>query len=266
LWVRQNPFMGAVALASLYAILSIPGDAIWHAIFGIDLTAWSPPHIMLGIAVCAVLLSAYGLLLRVRGTLSGKVWVDAGGILLLAVAVNVALLVGVIEWELPKRNLFVEARPIWLYPVVHAAIPFIALVFARLTIPRRFSATWVALTALGLRVAVMGGLGATGNLMPYFPLVAVGGGLALDLMPRAWVQGRNGSGVVAGLYALAFPALSLPIMVRREEINVLEMGLAILVTAVVCRTLFPPLQGLARRLGGAEYLPRAQSQGKLYGS
>jgi hypothetical protein len=34
LWVRSSPYLGALAVASIYAIASVPGDAIWHELFG----------------------------------------------------------------------------------------------------------------------------------------------------------------------------------------------------------------------------------------
>jgi hypothetical protein len=34
LWVCSSPYLGALAVASIYAIASVPGDAIWHELFG----------------------------------------------------------------------------------------------------------------------------------------------------------------------------------------------------------------------------------------
>ncbi len=60
-WARQNPRLGAVALASGFTLISIPGDALWHELFGIDLTAWSPPHILIAVMGVTCLVCAAGL-------------------------------------------------------------------------------------------------------------------------------------------------------------------------------------------------------------
>src|SRR5206468_10607819 len=101
-WVRGNPYLGALALASLYSLLSIPGDALWHALYGVDLTAWSPPHLILGFMMCAVTISAVGVLVQVRERLAPGRWsgVDLAIPVLLGLMLNVAGIVGFIEWEI----------------------------------------------------------------------------------------------------------------------------------------------------------------------
>src|SRR5262249_20229426 len=53
---RQEPALGIRALTSAYMIFSLPSDLVWHKIYGLDITAWSPPHalIMLSAAIVAI--------------------------------------------------------------------------------------------------------------------------------------------------------------------------------------------------------------------
>lgn len=39
IWIRRSPYLGLILIAAFYALASIPGDAIWHKLFGNDLTA-----------------------------------------------------------------------------------------------------------------------------------------------------------------------------------------------------------------------------------
>lgn len=256
-WIRANPYLGAVGLASLYSILSIPGDAVWHEIFGVDLTAWSPPHVMLGLTGCAVVISAVGLLARTRER--SPFWSDLGAVGLLAVAVNMAMLVGVLEWELPTtRNPFVEARPIWLYPVVSATVSFVSLVLAKAVVRSRWAATAQAGINLAFRAAVMVVFGLTDNVVPLFPLVAVLGGLVLDLLP--WE--RIGSPLPRGLamaagYTLGFALLSLPILQARPDLPVFtasDIAMMLAVTTAVCAGLHPMASAIGRKLRGEPQL------------
>jgi hypothetical protein len=100
-WVRHSPYMGAVALASPCSLLSIPGDALWHVPYSVDLSAWSPPHLS-----CAL-----GLLLQTRPATAPTGWIDIGVMVLLSLMLIVAYLIGVIWWELPSiQNPLVAAR------------------------------------------------------------------------------------------------------------------------------------------------------------
>ena len=61
-WVRAVPQLGLAAVASIYVQSSIPGDALWHAIFGVDLTAWSPPHLLIATMMFVIFFATINLL------------------------------------------------------------------------------------------------------------------------------------------------------------------------------------------------------------
>jgi len=220
LWLRQNPYVGIVVLASFYALASIPGDAIWHELFGIDLTAWSPPHIMLGITNAAVLVSAIGLLVQIRPGLTAPRRADLALQSLLALMFNFIYIIGVLEWELPTvRSAFVEARPIWLYPLVGGASAFFTLMLAKRLTNTRWAALTTALIFYAIRLSITFGLDVTENIAPYFPLVFFLGALLLDIIPWPRLASPfRRSLAAAALYTAGFLALALPQLAARSDL------------------------------------------------
>jgi hypothetical protein len=44
---RSEPLVALLACVSLFLLVSAPSDLLWHKIYGLDITAWSLPHITL---------------------------------------------------------------------------------------------------------------------------------------------------------------------------------------------------------------------------
>jgi hypothetical protein len=215
-WARHSPQLTAVVLASLYQLLAIPGDALWHELFGIDLTAWSPPHLSLGIMGAVVLLSAAALLVRARPAMARPRWADAVVIILMALMLNVIYMVGVLEWELPgQRSPLVAARPVWAYPVVAGALGFLSLQLARKLAPGRWTATTVAAIFFFVRAGISAALGWTGNISPALPLVFILGALLLDIVPwERWLPSEPAArhALEPLSYSLGFAAGTAPVL------------------------------------------------------
>ena len=262
-WVRGNPYLGAVALASLYSLLSIPGDALWHALYGIDLTAWSPPHLILGLMSCTVMVCALGLLAQARPAFRRPGWVPAGMIALLSLMLSVAYMIGVIEWELPGAlDRLVAARPIWFYPLVGGAIAFFTLMLARRLTGWRWAATLTALAFYLLRAVIAAGLALSGNVVPHVPLGFLLGAVALDLapegvQPQAWRALAQAAAFTVGYGLMALPLLR--VRVGLPTLSNGDMLLAAASTLAVCAVLGPLARAVAGRLEGR----RAQSPGPV---
>ena len=204
-WVRGHPYVGAVAVASLYMILALPGDAVWHEIVGIDLTAWSPPHLMIGLTNAAVMVSAAGLLTRARQQMRQQGLANIAVILLLALMLNVVYLIGVLEWEIPNGGAHLS-RPVWLYPVVAGGLAFFTLLLAKYLVPYRWTATVLTGLFYCLRLSIMAGLSVTENVVPALPALFILGAILMDLvMDRPQLIAPA---FVAGYVALAFPLLN----------------------------------------------------------
>jgi hypothetical protein len=256
-WARRSPELAAVALASLYQLMAIPGDALWHELFGIDLTAWSPPHLSLALMGGVVLLSAASMIVRAWGGRERPRLADALILALPAMMLNVVYMVGVLEWELPgPRSPLVNARPIWSYPVVAGTLGLVVLLLARELVARRWAATATAAIFLGVRGGVSGVLGLTGNIAPALPLFSLGGALLLDLLPwRRWLSRapsvRHALEPLA--YSLGFAAGAIPVLAGGAFTPVLRAGdlfAAFGLTFALGALLSPLVQWVGRRLRG----------------
>jgi hypothetical protein len=216
LWVRRNPYVGAVVLIAGYGLLSIPGDAIWHELYGVDLTAWSAPHVFLAVAATSLSISAIGLLLRgstreTKGERSPKPssshmrsaaldgrrpglawnrisavasrtdWLDLVKLFYISMGLLLFVAIGTIEWEIDVVAKLVAQRPVWLYPTIIGVSSFVLLIMARRIVPGPWTATILALFYFGLRSAVTAFAEVVSGAPPRMTLVFILGALLLDL-------------------------------------------------------------------------------------
>jgi len=212
LWVRRNPYVGAAALAAGYGLLSVPGDAIWHLLFGIDLTAWSPPHIFIALASAAMPLCAIGLLLQtLRGPLVVPSRSSISILLLLALALHITVLIGTLEWEFRGIARLIAERPLWLYPTITGALAFFVLILGRRLVPGPWTATTLALFYFASRLGVSAFVTSISGDAPRLTLVFILGALLLDLAAqRIQATGWRRVFVQAGAFTLGFAAVALP--------------------------------------------------------
>ena len=191
---RAEPLMGLLGLLAAYQICSIPSDALWHAIIGIDLSAWSLPHLLLVVTVSSVWTLGVAIALSTAPVRSWRpLWAGWGGDLaalaLLVLAELMLLQFGVTEWEWDPFSAFrlIEARPVWAYSIVVLVVG-IAVAQIALHVTRRFgAATAVAITAL---VVQLGFVALSRAALPPGPLLishllVVPPALALDVW-YAW--------------------------------------------------------------------------------
>ncbi len=252
-WVRRNPYVGAVALASTYSLLSIPGDALWHQLFGIDLTAWSPPHVLIAATMAAVMICAVGLLAQARDRFARPAKVNAAVMILLSLMLNVVYIIGVVEWEYAEgHSVLVETRPIWNYPLVGGALAFFTLALARRLTGFRWAATATASLFYLFRLAVTLGLDLTGNVAPTVPLAFILGAVLLDAV--AWQRVK--SGVLrylgrAAAYTAGYTALALPLLALRvglADFTPFDYFMTVAMTLLVSLALLPAAQLAGERL------------------
>ncbi len=214
-WVRRNPYVGATALIAGYGLFSIPGDAIWHELYGIDLTAWSPPHVFLALSSASLPIFAASLLIGGRNiatsaknvsetssrrhpvSMTGIVvklpwrpvgkelptsdWRNFVSLLYLAIALNIFLIIGSSEWEVGKITGLVAQRPVWLYPTIIGVSSFFISILARRLAPAPWSATAFALFFFGVRIAATSFADIASGTMPRLTLVFILGAILMDL-------------------------------------------------------------------------------------
>ncbi len=187
---RAEPFLGLLTLAAGFQMMTAPLDPMWHQIFGIDITAWSLPHLLLGTGLLAVMLVGSSIQFSLVQTQSWRIWKgfsinEALTYIVLAFATTVLLQFGTTEWEnidayMPK-SYAVFQRPEWLYPVVLITVSlFIGMIAIHLT-KRIGAATLVFGLTLVLRLVLLSVFNATAvanmtykaNLLIIAPLVAL---------------------------------------------------------------------------------------------
>lgn len=228
LWagVRRSPAVAFVAAASLVQLSAGPLDEFWHRAFGIDVTAWSPPHIMLilGMAVTIIALMAVQTTVsngqKAVGSWAWPGWRDAALLGLATLGLTV-LMVLLVEYELPGIPPWhpSQQRPEWVYPVLSAAIPAFALVAAVVTSRRYGAATFVALGYIAFRVLIPAVLLASHHPAPALPMPVIAPALALDIAVWLLVNRRPPrflkiSEVLAGVTvgAAAFAVIHIALM------------------------------------------------------
>jgi len=258
LWVRRNPYVGATVLAAGYGLLSVPGDAIWHEIYGIDLTAWSPPHVFLLAASATTVICAIGLLLQssVKGQRRGGLSLFI--LLLLAVMLNEAYLIGVLEWEIKTVTSFVLERPTWLYPVILGGLAFFVISLGRRLVPGPWTATTVALLFFAWRILGSAFAEIVSGAPPRMTLVFMLGAVLLDLaaqrshrerLPQTLVEA---AAFTAGFVVIALPTIQFVYLPYLTRFTLADHLLTLLITFAVCALLRPVAQTVGAWLVGEQ--------------
>ena len=214
-WVRRQPALGVVALASLYTLMAIPGDALWHALIGLDLTAWSPPHVLLGLMSAAMMVSAIGILVQARPAMPRVRWANAAIRVLLVLMLKQLLLLGVSEWEWPLQTA-ARHRPLWVYPMVGGGLTVFCLRLGQHVVPHRWTATTMALLYSLLELLLRLGLQLSNNIVPTWPLPCLLGALLLDVGPwQHSTSHRSRRLLPAVAFTAGYALLALPLLTYR---------------------------------------------------
>ncbi len=253
-WMRQNPRLGAVALSSGFTLLSIPGDALWHELFGVDLTAWSPPHVLIAIMGVTCLACAAGLFSQSFGPLAGRLagaWKGLVVSFLLSLVLSQLYTIGVLEWELPGGlSHAVAARPIWLYPVVGGTIAFLVLFVAKKISGWRWSALATSAFFYLVRLGTTAILLKSGDVAPLMPLWFILAAFLMDAIHWNWGPAAYLVDLLTGLaftigYLALFPVTVNPYLAVSSK---LDWAVGSLVLAAASLLLAPAIGVLSRPL------------------
>lgn len=248
-WVRRDPLVGMTVLIAGYGLFSVPGDAIWHELFGIDLTAWSPPHIALVAASASLPLLSLGLLPRPKegqSRLTG--WRSLILLFYPVLALNEIYLIAVMEWELSLILGVVAARPIWLYPFLLGLFAFATLILTRKLIPGPWTATTAALLYFGWRLGATAFAEVVSGAPPRLTLVFLLGAIFIDIVAqRSTATGVRRALLLAGAFTVgymlvAIPTLELLYATYLPAISVVDHLLGAVALALVGALLVGPME------------------------
>ena len=256
LWVRRSPYVGATVLAAGYGLFSVPGDAIWHELYGIDLTAWSPPHVFLLAAAATTALCAIGLLIQSGPKSESRGVRTLFVLLLLAVTLNEAYLIGVLEWEIKTVTGFVLDRPSWLYPVILGGLAFFVVSLGRRLVAGPWTATTVALLFFAWRILGSTFADIVSGAPPRMTLVFILGALLLDIAAQR--SNRKGlqqalveaAAFTAGFVVIALPTIQFVYLPYLTRFTLTDHLLTVLITFAVCALLQPAAQAVGGWLVG----------------
>jgi hypothetical protein len=231
---------GGVVLAALglCEVIGFPLDDLWHSLYGIDVTLWSPTHETMILAGGLAPLALW-VLAAEAGQLPGRGWRGMAlrrnltGILLLGFTVQqLEFDTGVPQWQMIYQ------------PVLIAATCALGMVAARAA----FGRGWALIVAVNfvvsrlLVLALVGGL--FGLTAPRFPLY-LGSALAVEAVflvgsRRAWRPLRLAivSGVAVGTVGMASEWLFSQVFGRQpwqpSLLSMMWLPLAIAVAAAIC--------------------------------
>lgn len=191
----------ALLVIGATAALGFPLDDLWHATYGIDVTMWSPTHLMMIGAAVVSPFAAWVLLAEARGAerrpsvYRALTFLLGVGCLLSVAALQLEFDDGVPQWQALYQPVLIA---------IGAALPLAAV---RLVLGRGFAVA-ATLAFLGARTVVAALIGpGLGHVTPHFPLylgiaLCVEAGFALAARRGPLVQALA-AGVLAGTVGLA---------------------------------------------------------------
>jgi hypothetical protein len=170
---RSEPLLALLACISLFLLFSAPSDLLWHRIYGVDITAWSLPHITLLLGFISLMLCGITLALS---SSKNAIWQGLHGISLnewltiwlCGTALMFMLQFGTTEWDnitkerfegrLSKITVFWE-RPEWLYVAALLGVSGFIGVFVQNATKRIGAATLVGVFLLLQRAIALSLIG-----------------------------------------------------------------------------------------------------------
>ncbi len=220
--LRLPPGILVTLVGAAMSLASAPIDDTWHRLYGLDVTVWSPPHIML---VAGMVIAPFGALIgltletnrrlptRLRRLWhdTGQLWrmpgselagIAAGGVIL---ATALAVLAEY-DFDLPIYGLV-------YHPVILSALSAFILVGAARASGRIGAATLAALAYTAVRLAVHVELVLLDGIRPQIPLVLAAAPIidlvlvGLPLRPLWLRAALAGAGFAGALVAVQVPYL-----------------------------------------------------------
>jgi hypothetical protein len=283
---RSEPLIGLLALIALFQTAAAPSDLLWHKIYGVDLTAWSLPHLMLFGGVSFVMMCAVPLTLSSvpqsawRG-LQGIKLQEILAITLFSFAGTLLVILLAAEWEgISRLPDFTSSnlrafwqRPEWLYPVVLITCGGFLGSVAQNTLKRVGVSSIVGIFILLHRlvtVAIFGGaqegLAANSQLMvlPVFVLLDVWQFSRLQRKHQPAWSARGALIVAAASLVVMLPLISSLLIYPRINAATLPMMIVMSLVMMLASSwagsnLGTWLSTLGQRPNAVEAVPRSSS-------
>ncbi len=215
---RANPVVGLLVLVGGFMMFALPADPAWHALYGVDLSAWSLPHIVLFWSFVAVMFLIPALVLttippRVWGSIARIRFKDVFILLAYVFVMTLILLLLTTEWDSAVVvDPLLLGRPDWLLPVNILLNAVVIGTLANHSTRYFGAATLVGVCAVVMRVGLLAlldydGISVEPWLLALPPMIALDLWYGFNIVRRRAAPHWVSSGVVAGLGML--PSLPL---------------------------------------------------------
>lgn len=147
---RVGSGFAVAMLGSIVQVSAAPLDDMWHRLYGLDVTVWSPPHLM---GMTGALVGIYGLIQALGAGLSQDTrrltLAEINVVLLFAAALALSM------FALGRLDFRLDARDTLFYPLLAGPLAAIPLVGAARYVGRFGAATAVALAYMIFRSLAM---------------------------------------------------------------------------------------------------------------
>ena len=176
LWGLRAPRGFAIAgLGVLSGLLSAPFDEWWHRMFGLDVTVWSPPHLL---AIAAAAAMRLGLVVALVDEVHGAGSLHPGGRLEASwhgttvaewvLLLSLSILLGNLTFALGEYDYLAASRDPVIYPTLASLAAPVVLVAGVQTV-RRVGAATVIVLLLMVRRELMSAVLITTDFVPPAP-------------------------------------------------------------------------------------------------
>lgn len=169
--VRRAPLVVLIGLVAAYCGASGPSDLVWHRIYGLDITAWSLPHLILASLTSLVVLLGAAVMIDGRTAAQWRVMPRAReewwalGLLVVAALPMLLVLTGDYDGRsMPGgKAVGVYARPEWWYAVLMVLIGVLFAFLVATALRRTGAASIAALGVIALQALGNSAFGAWGE-------------------------------------------------------------------------------------------------------
>jgi len=139
---RREPALGVAALASGYAVFSTPSDVLWHQIYGIDITPWSLPHILIFTMGMCMMIATIRLLTTSRKSGEQNRFLRIGVFSLAACLMMAPIILAMSDYEF--GGAIGLNRPGWVFPMLMYLIGSCASILIASLTKQKWTATILA--------------------------------------------------------------------------------------------------------------------------
>jgi hypothetical protein len=168
---RSSPVMGMLIIASGFLLFALAADPLWHSIYGVDITAWSMPHLVIVMCFTSIILLSAAVHLTNRPVREWRSLARLEGGDLLPLVMFGALLTAMLqllttEWDgapAVLRNALRD-RPEWLLPALQVGCAGFVGALANHSLRMVGAASIAGVTAFAARALLLWVFGVSSEL------------------------------------------------------------------------------------------------------